>query len=145
VANEMIRVAKTADVAFVFGTEMSGLSNLETHQCQVLSFIDANPDYSSLNLAQAVQVVCHELRQAHISTQPPKLYTKDLSLLADHDSLMGFLSHLEVVLDEIEFLDKEILNFKLISCFIFLILKLLFELIEFIIKFSILFVIFKLS
>jgi TrmH family RNA methyltransferase len=89
VSHEMIRVAKTSDVAFVFGTEMSGLSNLETHQCQVLSFIHANPDYSSLNLAQAVQVVCHELRQAHVSTQPPKLYTKDLSLL-----------------DEIEFLDK---------------------------------------
>ena len=106
VAHEMIRVAKTADVAFVFGTEMSGLSNLETHQCQVLSFIDANPDYSSLNLAQAVQVVCHELRQANIASQPPKLYTKDPDLLADHDSLMGFLSHLEVVLDDIEFLDK---------------------------------------
>ena len=106
VAHEMIHVAETSDVAFVFGTEMSGLSNQETHQCQVLSFIDANPDYSSLNLAQAVQVVCHELRQASISTMPPKLYIKDLDLLADHDSLMGFLSHLETVLDEIEFLDK---------------------------------------
>ena len=106
VAHEMIRMAETSDVAFVFGTEMSGLSNLETHQCQLLSFIDANPDYSSLNLAQAVQVVCHELRQASISTLPPKLYTKDLDLLADHDRLMGFLSHLEAVLDEIEFLDK---------------------------------------
>jgi TrmH family RNA methyltransferase len=106
VAHEMIRVADHADVAFVFGTEMSGLSNLEVHQCQVLSFIDANPHYSSLNLAQAVQVVCHELRQASISTKPPKLYTKDLNLLADHDSLMGFLSHLELVLEKIEFLDK---------------------------------------
>jgi len=53
-----------------------------------------------------VQVVCHELRQASFSKKPPKLYTKDLDLLADHDSLMGFLSHLEIVLDEIEFLDK---------------------------------------
>ena len=102
----MIRVADHSDVAFVFGTEMSGLTNLEINQCQVLSFIDANPHYSSLNLAQAVQVVCHELRQASISTKPPKLYTKDISLLADHDSLMGFLSHLEVVLEKIEFLDK---------------------------------------
>ena len=97
VAHEMMCVADHSDVAFVFGTEMSGLSNLEVHQCQVLSFIDANPNYSSLNLAQAVQVVCHELRQASISTNPPKLYTKDLNLLADHDSLMGFLSHLEAV------------------------------------------------
>ena len=106
VAHEMMCVADHSDVAFVFGTEMSGLSNLEVHQCQVLSFIDANPNYSSLNLAQAVHVVCHELRQASISTNPPKLYTKDLNLLADHDSLMGFLSHLEVVLEKIEFLDK---------------------------------------
>jgi len=53
-----------------------------------------------------VQVVCHELRQASISTNAPKLYIKDLDLLADHDSLMGFLSHLEIMLDEIEFLDK---------------------------------------
>ena len=106
VANEMIRIADQSDVAFVFGNEASGLSNLETNQCQMLSFINANPNYSSLNLAQAVQVVCHELRQASISTNAPKLYTKDLDLLADHDSLMGFLSHLEIMLDEIEFLDK---------------------------------------
>jgi len=106
VANEMIRIADQSDVAFVFGNEASGLSNLETNQCQMLSFINANPNYSSLNLAQAVQVVCHELRQASISTNAPKLYTKDLYLLADHDSLMGFLSHLESMLDEIEFLDK---------------------------------------
>jgi tRNA C32,U32 (ribose-2'-O)-methylase TrmJ len=51
-------------------------------------------------------VVCHELRQSSISTSSPKLYTKDLDLLADHDSLMGFLSHLEIMLDEIDFLDK---------------------------------------
>lgn len=106
VAHEMMHVAEQADVAFVFGTEMSGLSNLEIHQCQLLSFIDANPDYSSLNLAQAVQVLCHELRQASISRSPPKLYTKDLTLLANHDSLMGFLSHLKVVLEAVEFLDK---------------------------------------
>ena len=106
VAHEMMHVAEQADVAFVFGTEMSGLSNLEIHQCQLLSFIDANPDYSSLNLAQAVQVLCHELRQASISRYPPKLYTKDLTLLANHDSLMGFLSHLKVVLEAVEFLDK---------------------------------------
>jgi tRNA/rRNA methyltransferase len=106
VANEMIRIADQSDVAFVFGNEASGLSNLETNQCQLLSFIDANPNYSSLNLAQAVQVVCHELRQSSISTSSSKLYTKDLDLLADHDSLMGFLSHLETMLDEIDFLDK---------------------------------------
>ncbi|MSQ80907.1 MAG: RNA methyltransferase [Candidatus Methylopumilus sp.] len=105
-AQEMIHLAHDAEVACVFGTEMSGLSNQETHLCQLLSFIDANPDYSSLNLAQAVQVVCHELRQASIHPEGASIYTKDLSLLADHDSLMGFLSHLEIVLDKIEFLDK---------------------------------------
>ncbi len=106
VSHDMMRIAENSEVAFVFGTEMSGLSNQETHQCQVLSFIDANPDYSSLNLAQAVQLVCHELRQASLATNPPKLYTKDLNLLADHDSLMGFLTHLKETLELIEFLDK---------------------------------------
>jgi tRNA/rRNA methyltransferase len=52
------------DIALVFGTEMSGLSNAELDLCQLLAMIPANPDYSSLNLAAAVQVMSYELRQA---------------------------------------------------------------------------------
>ena len=52
------------EVAFVFGTETFGLTNDEVGRCQTLAFIPANPDYGSLNLAAAVQVVAYELRIA---------------------------------------------------------------------------------
>jgi tRNA/rRNA methyltransferase len=59
-------IAHTArgDVALVFGTEMSGLSNDELARCGVVATIPANPAYGSLNLAAAVQVACYELRVA---------------------------------------------------------------------------------
>jgi len=52
------------DVAFVFGTEMSGLSNDELARCGIVATIPTNPQYASLNLAAAVQVAAYELRQA---------------------------------------------------------------------------------
>src|SRR5512139_2947931 len=48
-------------VAFVFGSEQAGLTNEEMLACQYLVHIPASPEFSSLNLAQAVQVVCYEL------------------------------------------------------------------------------------
>ncbi len=61
-AAEAIGHASRGDVALVFGTEMSGLSNAELARCTVATTIPANPDYGSLNLAAAVQVACYELR-----------------------------------------------------------------------------------
>src|SRR6476646_1298958 len=63
-AAESIAHAARGDVALVFGTEMSGLSNDELARCAVIAAIPANPGYASLNLAAAVQVVAYELRQA---------------------------------------------------------------------------------
>ena len=51
-----------AEVALVFGRERSGLTNEELARCHYHLHIQANPEYSSLNLAAAVQVVCYELR-----------------------------------------------------------------------------------
>jgi len=56
--------AAHGDVAIVFGTEMSGLSNSELARCGVIATIPANPEYASLNLAAAVQVFAYELRLA---------------------------------------------------------------------------------
>lgn len=56
--------AAHGDVALVFGTEMSGLSNEELARCGVVATIPANSDYGSLNLAAAVQVAAYELRVA---------------------------------------------------------------------------------
>ena len=51
-------------VALLFGTEMSGLTNEEAARCQIMVRIPSNPDYSSLNLAAAVQLLSYEMRLA---------------------------------------------------------------------------------
>lgn len=63
-AQEALRHTGVGDVALVFGTEMSGLSNDELAQCTVAATIPANPEFASLNLAAAVQVAAYELRVA---------------------------------------------------------------------------------
>jgi tRNA/rRNA methyltransferase len=63
-AVEAIAHAAHGDVALVFGTEMSGLSNAELARCGIVATIPANAGYASLNLAAAVQVVAYELRLA---------------------------------------------------------------------------------
>ena len=63
-AGEAIAHAAYGDVALVFGTEMSGLSNAELARCGIVATIPASLDYASLNLAAAVQVVAYELRVA---------------------------------------------------------------------------------
>jgi len=63
-AAEAIAHSAHGDVALVFGTEMSGLSNAELARCGIVGTIPANADYASLNLAAAVQVVAYELRVA---------------------------------------------------------------------------------
>ena len=63
-AAEAIAHAAHGDVALVFGTEMSGLSNDELARCGIVATIPASADYASLNLAAAVQVVSYELRLA---------------------------------------------------------------------------------
>jgi tRNA/rRNA methyltransferase len=59
-----VRAASAGDVAFVFGTEMSGLTNEQVLRCTEVATIAANPAYGSLNLAAAVQLVSWELRMA---------------------------------------------------------------------------------
>jgi len=59
-----VGVAHERDVALVFGTEMSGLSNDELARCSTVATIAANADYGSLNVAAAVQVVAWEMRMA---------------------------------------------------------------------------------
>lgn len=61
-AQQGLQIAQTQQIALVFGTEMSGLTNAELDCCQLLAMIPANPEYSSLNLAMAVQVMCYEMR-----------------------------------------------------------------------------------
>ena len=92
------------EVALVFGTEMSGLSNAELDACQLLATISAQPGFASLNVAAAVQVACYELRQVLESSSQPVAFTRDQPL-ATHEALEGFYAHLERVLQGSGFLD----------------------------------------
>lgn len=88
-------------VAVVFGRERCGLSNKELQQCHFQINIPANPDYSSLNLAAAVQIVCYELRMAFL--HETKLEEKIIQL-ADVKQQEYFYQHLHDLLNKIEFL-----------------------------------------
>jgi tRNA/rRNA methyltransferase len=78
-------------VAFVFGNESAGLTNDEMFACQFLVHIPANPVFTSLNLAQAVQVMAYELHMT--SERPvPAGRTEKLATLKD---IEGLYSHLE--------------------------------------------------
>lgn len=94
--------AAYARVALIFGTEMSGLTNAELDQCQVLVHIPANPDYSSLNLAAAVQILAYELRCALPNLTMP---VSTLPELARHEDLEVFYRELERTLIAIGFLN----------------------------------------
>lgn len=95
------------NVALVFGNETSGLSNEELIRCQHLVHIPANPDYSSLNLASAVQIMAYELRMALLGTpmigENPNPYKRIKP--ATHDEIEGFYRHLEQTLIEVGYLD----------------------------------------
>lgn len=93
------------EVALVFGREHAGLTNAELGRCHAHMVIPANPDYSSLNLAQAVQVAAYELRQALLEeagTVPPQVA---LPMPAPHDAVENLLAHWRVALEGLGFLD----------------------------------------
>ena len=96
---QVVQQAVLQPVALLFGTEMSGLTNEEASRAQLLVNIPANPDFSSLNLAAAVQVMSYELGVAAQSYQPVAQTLQP----AAHQQVEGFLTHLEKTLHEIGF------------------------------------------
>jgi tRNA/rRNA methyltransferase len=96
--------ARHGDIALVFGNERTGLSNADVERCSALAHIPANPAYSSLNLAQAVQVLAYELRLAY-SDDSPSPALEAASASASSEEIEGMYAHLENALIELEFLD----------------------------------------
>lgn len=91
--------------AAVFGPEKSGLKNEDLDLCHTLVTIPAVPDFSSLNLAMAVQVLCYELRMAALNEKVSGT-ARDVPL-ANAAELERFYVHLEQVLTASGFLDTE--------------------------------------
>lgn len=90
------------DIAILFGREQSGLTNEELQRCHLHVNIPANPDYSSLNIAAAVQVIAYELRMASLNN--PTIAEEWDYRLATADEMEKLFVHMEEVLTEIDFL-----------------------------------------
>lgn len=104
-------LAENSKSALIFGREDSGLTNTELNYAQKLVAIPANPEYPSLNLAQAVAVCAYELRQISLSTPKKRsnTLTRPISSqfegeLATIDTLEGYYQQLESVLLKIGYL-----------------------------------------
>ncbi|KFB68270.1 RNA methyltransferase [Candidatus Accumulibacter vicinus] len=106
-AAEILARADEGEVALLFGNETAGLSNAEVQRCQRTVFIPANPEYTSLNLAAAVQLLCYELRLAAFDGYPPVLSkaVPFASPPASHQDVQRFFEHLERVMVSSGFLD----------------------------------------
>lgn len=104
-AEDLLAAAGEGEVALVFGNETSGLSNDELQRCHCTVTIPANPEFSSLNLGAAVQVLCYELRMAACSGFAPSeaQATPFSSPPATHDEIEGFYEHLAAVMTETGF------------------------------------------
>ena len=105
-AQRMAQASAGEQVAVLFGREDRGLTNEELKACNLHLHVPTSEDYSSLNLAMAVQIVCYELRML--------LAAPDLPVSADQqwdtpfttrENMERFYAHLEETLTDIEFLD----------------------------------------
>ncbi len=90
-------------IAFVFGSERFGMSNDEVRRCQVCLSIPTQPDYGSLNLAQAVQLIAYEWRLALGGY--PVVERTQVPVRATLDEVQGALEHWRGVLERIGYLD----------------------------------------
>jgi TrmH family RNA methyltransferase len=103
-AQQIAQAAQTNDVAVVFGSERVGLTNAEVSRCNMLVTIPTSADYSSLNLAMAVQVIAYEI---WLATRPGAPAQTALTVpLASADEMTRLYEHIEQVLDYIDFRDR---------------------------------------
>lgn len=103
-APRLLAEAQHGAVAVMFGRESSGLTNEELARCHALLNIPSNPDYSSLNLAMAVQIVAYELRLAMLG-DAAGVAQERIDPLASAAELERFYEHLERTLVDAGFLN----------------------------------------
>lgn len=102
-----------SEVALVFGREHAGLTNDELQRCHFHVHIPSDPQFSSLNLAAAVQVLSYEVRMSWLATEgsvgedKSQAGAQHQAELATMDEMEGFYGHLESTLVAIGFLDPQ--------------------------------------
>ena len=101
-ARRALQESRRHPVAFLFGREHSGLSNEEVESCHWLVHIPTNPEYGVLNVAQAVQLLCYELRMAALNP-----VAADAPETASVDAMEAWFRHLERQLDASGFLAEQ--------------------------------------
>ena len=100
-----IKEAPSHPIAFIFGRERVGLTNEELQKCHFHVCIPANPEYSSLNLAMAVQTISYEARVAWLDSEAYKGETTESEYPLNFE-LELFYEHLEKVMTDTDFINK---------------------------------------
>ena len=110
-APKLYEMVKLGPVALVFGRESSGLSNEELEYCNVILQIPTNPEFSSLNVASAVQILCYEfiqlLQLEDTDKTDEESNDKEKTRLATADEMNYFYDHLEQSMIDVDFLNPE--------------------------------------
>jgi len=109
IALPILQATQQTNVALVFGREATGLTNEELDLCHQLLHIPSEATFSSLNLAQAVQIVCYELRMASLAANNASLNNAAENNAMDQEyatieEAEGFFQHLEKTLWDIAFI-----------------------------------------
>lgn len=105
-AEKIMTLPDAQRAAVVFGREHSGLTNEELKHCHYTVTIPTNPDFSSLNVAAAIQVISYELLKTALDKSMPDNKTAN-EPLASSAELEGYFQHLEQVLVATGFLDQD--------------------------------------
>ena len=100
-------VKNNSKVAIVFGREDRGLTNEELGLCNIHIHIPTNEDYSSLNLAQAVQIVTYEIRMNFLELESLKNDQEWDVELASAEQTERLIEHMDELMKEVEFYDTE--------------------------------------
>jgi TrmH family RNA methyltransferase len=104
-AQKVTSIGDDEKAAIVFGREHAGLTNEELQHCHYTVTIPTNPDFSSLNVASAIQVISYEIYK--LFQQPLAQKNTETEPSADSAELEGYFSHLEQVMVATDFLDPD--------------------------------------
>ncbi|MDX1519459.1 MAG: RNA methyltransferase, partial [Gammaproteobacteria bacterium] len=103
-AARILDTLQSEEVAVLFGRESSGLTNAELELCNAMLQIPANPEFSSLNIASAIQILCYELMLGILDGETTEGEEPETPL-ATAGQMQLFYEHLEACMQQIGFLD----------------------------------------